>query len=170
MLNVFLLFFLITVFLVSGVGKLLSRATFEHTLIQLKLSRRATPFLSYAVPIGELLIVVCLLIPTVQLLGYVTAMLFCISFMWSGIRGIRAKKKVDCQCFGQLLEEKLGWNTLVKSAVLIFASAHNALAFVPVSIFDFSFVDLVSACFVAISILLIYGLASALMQGSRASG
>lgn len=157
-LNVFIQVFLITIFGVSGVGKLLHRSNFVHTLNQLQLSKWMPPVLSVLVPLGELLVCLCLLIPTAQVLGYGITLLLSMSFIWAGIRGIGAKKQVDCHCFGQFLEEKLGWNTLVKAILLIVVSAYSLWSHEAANLFLIDWLEVTCAIFVSIAVIMLYAL------------
>lgn len=155
-LNVFIQVFLITIFGVSGIGKLLHRSNFVHTLNQLPLSRWMPPVLSVLVPLGELLVCICLIIPTVQAFGYGITLLLSMSFIWAGIQGMSTKKQVDCHCFGQFLEEKLGWNTLVKAMLLIVVSAYSLWRNAAANLFLIDWLEVTCAIFVSIAVILLY--------------
>jgi|GEM_PF-3158278 uncharacterized membrane protein YphA (DoxX/SURF4 family) len=111
--------FLFCVFAVSGLAKWLSFASFRNTVAQLsRFPVKTAGAAAHLVIAAEIASGVMLLIDTLAICGAFTilalTLLFAALSLRSAVRGTDEK----CHCFGQLTDERLGVETLVKSAIL----------------------------------------------------
>lgn len=122
--NIFRIF-LSTVFISSGGVKLLYLDSFKNTINSL-LDRWAS-FLSILVPIAELVVGVLILSNHFKKLGEIGLLILLIVFAIATSLALSKKKKISCGCFGDLVSESFGWNTVFKIIVLFFLDTYLIL-------------------------------------------
>lgn len=111
--------FLFCVFAVSGLAKWISFAAFRNTVAQLsRLPGKTASVAAHLVIAAEIASGGMLLIDTLAVYGAFTMLammlLFAVLSLRPAVRGTGEK----CNCFGQLTDERLGMETLVKSLIL----------------------------------------------------
>src|SRR5690606_3772048 len=84
--------------------------------------RRYLILMSLHIPIVELVSVILLLIPNTRVAGIIVILLLLTMFMLVSVKAIIHKKKINCNCFGNLLPGQLGWVTLIRVFVLVILS------------------------------------------------
>ena len=107
---------MVLVFLFSGVTKLYDRLLFKHTLLLFPLM---TPLvavaLSYAIPLGELVLAVLLYFNLAEAKWAAVALLALFSAVAFLVRG----RNIPCSCFGNFGGQTLSAYTVIRNAVLI---------------------------------------------------
>ncbi|MBD3919085.1 hypothetical protein H8B09_09990 [Paenibacillus sp. PR3] len=160
--------FLATVFLFSGAAKLTSRFSFYETLSSIGFKDASARRLSWIFPFVEIVAAALLLIEPLRLPGEALLLCMLAGFIVVSIRAIRAKEqKVDCQCFGNLVEEPLGTATLVRSLVLAACLIPLLLHSEGTGLYQMAATDTVSAVFCSLGILMIYAIAAAFRSRYR---
>ena len=111
------------VFFVAGLAKLADRAGSQQALVDFGLPQRlARPF-GLALPLGELAVALLLIFNTTTWLGAIGTFSLLLIFI-AGISYNLAKgRQPDCQCFGNLHSEPIGWTTLVRNGLLALLAA-----------------------------------------------
>lgn len=160
---VFLHSFLAIVFLVSGVAKLLSRHSFYDTLLEIGLKENSSAkTVSWLFPLAEIVVAVLLLIERTRLTGAIMILAMLILFVMISIRALATKeKKINCQCFGNLVEESLGASTLIRSAVLFLCVIPLLLHREETGLYQLSGLEMEFAFLFSIGIIALYALLTA---------
>jgi hypothetical protein len=153
--------FIATVFVFSGTAKLFSRFSFLETLLLLGFTRTASRQLSWVFPIIEIAAAGMLVYEPLRLIGELMLLLMLFAFIVISIRMIRSKQKVDCQCFGDLVEEPMGTGTIVRSIVLAACVVPLLLHQEKTGLYALDFMEIASVIFTSLGILIIYALAAA---------
>lgn len=98
---------LVFVFLYTAANKLLEPRIFRYSLSQSPVLKQAADYITYALPVAELLTVILMIVPRTRLLGLyvVSAMLtvFTVYLIWM----VMFTPKLPCGCGGIIA--KLGW-------------------------------------------------------------
>lgn len=98
---------LVLLFTYTGLSKLLERETFAFTLSRSPLLQTIAPFLSWALPISELLLVILLIIPALQIWGLRLSLLLLTLMTLYLIYMIFYSNDLPCSCGGVLA--KMSW-------------------------------------------------------------
>lgn len=159
---------LATVFAVSAIAKLISRYSFYETLSAIGLKDTASGIVSWAFPLVELTAAGLLLAEPFRLAGELLILCMLAGFIAISIQAIREKgNRVDCQCFGDLVEEKLGAATLIRSfvlaACLVPLIAHQG----ETGLFDMEAMEVAAAVFSGLGIVMFYALSIAFWHRYR---
>ncbi|MEX3624948.1 MauE/DoxX family redox-associated membrane protein [Viridibacillus arvi] len=117
--SLFLITFLMVILTISGVSKLLNLSSFRETLLELGVFKKLAAFISFGVPLLELLIVISLVFKQTQYIGLSTLLILCVAFTCVTLYSIKLSKKIKCNCFGSLSDEKIGLNTFTHIILLI---------------------------------------------------
>ncbi len=153
--------FLATIFIFSAVAKLIARYSFFETLEAIGMNRLYSNIVSWAVPLFEILAGSLLLIEPLMVAGEVILLCLLTGFVVISIRAMRAKEqKVDCQCFGDLVEEPIGINTLIRSIVLIAFTVTLLLNAEETALYKMSTMDILAALFCSLGVIMLYALAT----------
>ena len=111
--------FLCCVFVISGLAKWMSFDSFRSTVAQLsRFPGKLASAAAHLVIAAEIVSGVMLIIDTLAVYGafmmLALMMLFAAFSLRAAVRGTKEK----CNCFGQLTDERLGMETLVKAVIL----------------------------------------------------
>lgn len=125
-------FALAAVLLLSGVAKLRDAESTRSVVQELRLPRWLWGrWFALALPVGELILAVCLLIPWPGLfvVASIAALLLCLAYWVVIARAMRFDPRPDCGCFGRIGDQRVSGRTLVRNSVLVvFAAVAMALA------------------------------------------
>lgn len=115
LLNV-LLDFSVLLFVFSGVTKLYDRLLFKHTLLQFPfMSEPVAGAISYALPLGELVLAVFLYFN----FGAAKWVAVSLLALFSAVAFLVRKRNIPCSCFGNIGGQTLSGYTVIRNAVLI---------------------------------------------------
>jgi hypothetical protein len=108
--------FLVLVFVISGVAKLLDRLLFKHTLMMLPFMTGGLARLtSVMLPTGELLLALALYCNFKMAKLAAVALLLSFSAVAFAVR----RRNIPCRCFGSIGGQTLSGHTVLKNAFLI---------------------------------------------------
>ncbi|WP_371321715.1 MauE/DoxX family redox-associated membrane protein [Robertmurraya korlensis] len=110
--------FLSLVFLISGTIKVLEYSNFKTTISKIGFKNKYLTLVSSGVVFIELLISGLILFNQTRLLASLIITILTSVFFYLSIKMIINGKSIDCNCFGSISEEKLGFNTIIKSLIL----------------------------------------------------
>lgn len=160
-LSVFIQLFVSVLFAVSSAAKLSKLSSFRDTLRQLRITPLWARYAKLAIPLLELAVCVLLLFPVASRYGAVLALLLLSSFAWASWRA--KGRMVTYHWFGGLVSEKLGIGLHTRHLVLFLLSIYLLLA--PASsILAISIMEICTAVFSSLGILVIYALGLTLRQ------
>jgi len=160
--------FLAAVFVVSAAAKLASRYSFYETLLAIGLKDSTSKQVSWLFPLVEIIAAGLLLFEPLRLIGEVVLLCMLAGFVVISIRAMRIKgQKVDCQCFGDLVEEPLGVATLIRSIVLIACLIPLLLRVEETGLYQMAAIDVLAAIFCSLGIIMLYALAVAFRNRIR---
>lgn len=121
--EVYMVFYITLVFFcmlcVSAASKVLSQSNFKKTLFDMGVPRAYIGLLAILIPLSELIIAGLLIIPMTQALAQWLLLCMFLIFTLAVGRAMATKKQADCNCFGSLSQEKLGWSTLIRLIILM---------------------------------------------------
>ena len=107
--------FLSTVLLVASISKLINVKIFRVSLKELQLNSAASYFFSWGIPVLEIVTATLLLFNYPFLsVGEVALFILLGGFSWSVWKAYKIGNDIKCNCFGNLVNEKIGLNTLLK--------------------------------------------------------
>jgi hypothetical protein len=115
----YFVFMLSGIFIAAAVQKLFSPAEFMKTLYGIGVPRRYRRLTAAAIPIAEAASVILLLIPKSRVVGGACLLALLFSFTIITVKAIVQKKKIECNCFGNIMPGTLGWGGLTRLIVLI---------------------------------------------------
>ncbi len=150
--------FISTIFLISSLGKLSGLSGFQASLTELELNKKAARVISYGVPIVELCLSVLLMLGSpYSILAEFGIFILLVGFSWSVWRARQIGSAVKCNCFGNLVNEKLGPSTIAKIVFILvfdlYLLMNNHLSR---DITDFPLSEICSMVYSSVSLFLIY--------------
>ncbi|MCD1257628.1 hypothetical protein B5M42_002090 [Paenibacillus athensensis] len=107
------------IFGLTGVLKLLAPSAMKHTLQAVGIPKPLSAAGAWLVPLLEIAAAALLLWPSTLRAGQLLALALTAGFAYAVIVALGSKQKIRCSCFGQFMEEHLGWGTAVRIAVLL---------------------------------------------------
>jgi thiol-disulfide isomerase/thioredoxin len=107
------------VFALAAATKLLDQPGVRETLRAFRVPARFVPAAALALPVGEGLVSVALLLTPTARPGGVLGALLLLTFMVGIAASMRRGERPDCHCFGQATSAPIGRGTLVRNAVLL---------------------------------------------------
>jgi peroxiredoxin len=111
------------VFFVAGLAKLADRAGSAQALVDFGIPQMlARPF-GLALPLGELAVALLLIFNTTTWLGAIGTFSLLLIFIVGISYNLAKGRQPDCQCFGKLHSEPIGWTTLVRNGFLALLAA-----------------------------------------------
>jgi len=117
-----LLFFarllLCAVFLVAGVAKLADLAGSRQAMRDFGVPDKLADFFGVLLPLAELALAVCLLVPLMSWFGAMGALALLLIFVAGIGYNLAQGRTPDCHCFGQLHSAPAGWSTLIRNLIL----------------------------------------------------
>ncbi|HLN63032.1 MAG TPA: MauE/DoxX family redox-associated membrane protein [Symbiobacteriaceae bacterium] len=152
--------FLIVVFLFSAATKFADSRSFEATLKELISSPALVRIGARAVPAFEALTALCLSWRPSQLVGQAGLLLLLLAFGWANWTVLSRKQTVACHCFGTLIPDDFGWNSVMRVVVL---AVVNICLFALRGMDNSSGIavtDWMNATFLSLGVLIIYALAT----------
>src|SRR4051794_9532261 len=108
-----------TVFLVAGLAKLADLKGTRKTVVDFGAPQWAAPLLGLLLPLSELATTILLLRQSTVLWGSVFAIALLFVFVIAISFNLARGRKPDCNCFGQIRSEPVGWPTLARNGLLI---------------------------------------------------
>lgn len=155
---------LATIFFISGVAKLASNYSFHETLIEIGFKENTfTKCVAWIFPLIEIASAGLVLSEKTRLIGEIMIFAMLTSFIMISIMVLRSKneKKIDCHCFGHLVEESLGTPTLIRSCVLALCVITLSLHREATGLFQLPAMEMASLFLCSIGIVALYTLLSA---------
>lgn len=159
----YLSFFMTVVFLTSSVSKFSSSKTFHRTLIRLGIKSQYTRILVWFIPLVELIVAVLLVTPGGQRAGQIALLILLLLFAFVVGQAVFRKIDTDCNCFGDVLPEKLGISTLVRLIILLGAAIYLIVS-EPVDLIHLPLDQLIHQAFASIGWFVAYILFMALAR------
>lgn len=116
--TLFVTILMILLFGYTGIAKLIDYENFKFSLSESPYIWWMAPFLSWALPIGELGIVLMLLIPRFRRLGlWLSFILMALFTVYIGVMLAIAPDDMPCSCGGIFEEMSWGWHLVVNAGV-----------------------------------------------------
>lgn len=119
MITPYLVFILAAIFIAAAIPKIISSEEFMKTLYGIGLPIRLLRITAIAIPVAETLFVIMLLLPQTYVVGGICLLVLQLSFSVITVKAIVQKKKIKCNCFGNIMPGELGWAGLVRLIILI---------------------------------------------------
>ncbi|MDQ0256829.1 hypothetical protein J2S74_004251 [Evansella vedderi] len=115
-----IMFHLVSLFIFSGMGKLLSLKDFVHHIINFEvLPKRLSLLYASLIPFLEILGAVFLLFDPTRMYGLAIILSLLISFSYGILRILKSGKKTNCNCYGKWMDTKVDYFTLGKVIYLL---------------------------------------------------
>jgi thiol-disulfide isomerase/thioredoxin len=114
------------VFAVAAIAKLRDRRGFASTLRDFGLAGTFAAAVGVAIPAGELLVALLLVVPATTIAGGALALLVLYAFTLVAGGALLLDKKPDCRCFGELRPTPVGAGTILRNALFAAAAAFVA--------------------------------------------
>lgn len=90
------------IFVVAVIEKMRSMTAFAAAITQfIQVERKTARFIAVAVLLFEMLVILLLTLPSSVTAGFILAVLLLILFSLVLFESIRARKQIDCNCFGK---------------------------------------------------------------------
>lgn len=120
-LQLFVAVFTATLFFISGVAKLIDRSAFSSAVEGYDLLPRfMTPFVTYVVPLAEILAAALICLPRVGVAGAILSMTLLFSFgVVVSLNLLRGRRDISCGCFGRSTKAGLSWFLVFRNLALI---------------------------------------------------
>ena len=160
--NLFFTTFLMVILTISGISKLLNLSSFKETLFEIGFSKKLSTILIYIVPSVELLIVILLIFKQTQYVGLFSTLILCLAFICVTLYSLKSSKKIKCNCFGSLTEEKLGVNTFAHITLLIIPVLYILFSKESKYILSYSFSEIGYATLLNMGLVMVYILISSM--------
>ncbi|MCR8845881.1 hypothetical protein NQ117_19545 [Paenibacillus sp. SC116] len=163
----FIQIFLSVIFLASTAPKFMNPLPFRRTLEQLGVTNKLIPLGSRVIPTTELIVALLILVEETRVFGQIGIGALLISFSWAvwKARG----KELDCNCFGNLLPEQFGAKTMSRIILLAIMVIYLFVNSQPTGLQATPIQEWLAALFITLSIMLGYGLLSAMQQFRKSS-
>ncbi len=107
------------VFLVSGAAKLADLTGSRRAVADFGVPERLARLAGPALPVVELAVSVCLVLPATAFVGALGALGLLVLFVLGISYNLATGKHPDCHCFGQIHSAPVGWTTLVRNFILV---------------------------------------------------
>jgi hypothetical protein len=157
--------FLFVIFIVAATTKLFAIADFRKTLTNLDFGKRLSQWISYILPLVELIGAFSLIF--LPIAGIWILLLLSLAFLIVIIRTLIAKKRVKCNCFGSLASGKLGLESLIRVIILISLLVILLLVNDAQTFSDISSFDMILESIISLSILFVYAVVQLYMQARK---
>lgn len=110
-----------------------------------------------SIPFLELVSGLLIFIPSLQSVAIISIILLLVTFIVVSLLMTRKEQKIDCNCFGSLINEQLGWPTIIRNSLLIILVLFlvvnkNYL----ISLEEIIILDLILSVLISIGIILFY--------------
>jgi hypothetical protein len=115
--------FLAGVFAFAGLTKAIGMRDFRWTLERLGIDEAHTAQVGLGVVGAELVAAVGLLISPAQTWPRMLVAALAVTFAFAGLTALKAKERIDCNCFGNLRRGFLGWRQVVLLPCLLLFAA-----------------------------------------------
>ena len=119
---------LAAMFLVAAVGKLRDRSGSQQAVADFGVPARYASSGAVALPIGELLITVGLLLDPTSRLGALAAALLLAVFVVAIVRVIGMGEAVECHCFGSVHSSAVGPRTIMRNGFAAALAVYVAIS------------------------------------------
>ncbi|NEW08668.1 hypothetical protein GK047_21975 [Paenibacillus sp. SYP-B3998] len=154
----------ITVFVFSGITKLLSYQSFRKTFLDLGFSSLLTRIGTILIPVVELCFGFMILNDKVRIISEVGLLFLLLIFTWVTHKALNIKKDIYCNCFGGTLPDKFGLNTYLKIFILFLMDLYLIFGQHSLDLSNVPFPTKCEIILTSIGILLIYLLVISLMN------
>jgi len=131
------------IFGLSGLLKLYSPSSMKSTLIALGIPKPLSSAGAWLVPLFELLTAGLLLTSATEWIGKILAFGLIGAFIYAVLVALLKKERIQCNCFGKLREDYLGWSTILRIAMLFIMNSYLTIAHQPASLAALQLEDLV---------------------------
>lgn len=149
--------FLISVFILSGIMKLIQPKSFRKTLDDLQFPKFISGTLTYLVPLLECAAAVLLIFPETRIVGELLIVALLIGFTFSVWKAARLKSAVACNCFGNLIPETIGLKTFYRIVVLLIIDA-AIFIFQEIEYLSGTITDWILAALLSVTVIALYSL------------
>jgi thiol-disulfide isomerase/thioredoxin len=109
---------LAVVFTVAAVAKLLDLTRSRRTMAAFGLSSRLAGPAGNTLPFVELAAAILLVIEPTAQVGGILALVLLLAFIGGMSYALAQGRTPDCNCFGQIAAEPIGWRTMVRNVIL----------------------------------------------------
>ncbi|ADU31017.1 MauE/DoxX family redox-associated membrane protein [Evansella cellulosilytica] len=153
---VFFQVFLIVIFIISGISKLISISNFIDTIKELGFSKKFSSVIAIMLSLLEVVVGVSLLFPAIFLLSFIGIFTLIICFSIATWKSFHIVDKVNCNCFGTLADESLGLGSVLKILILFFITVWLLINYNHISIWSHSSLEIITSVMITISTIIIY--------------
>lgn len=161
--------FLVAVLITSGFSKFFFLKSFRITIHNLGLSSRLAFFLSILIPLLECIIAILLISPRMEKLSEFSLVSLLLIFLIVVVYSLSKNKKVSCNCFGNLSEEKMGYQTIIRILLLLSLNILLIWKNNDFILINYSLIDLISMFLISFGIIIIYLFGQAFLQNQEHS-
>ncbi|MGG4554292.1 MauE/DoxX family redox-associated membrane protein [Paenibacillus humicus] len=143
---------------VSSITKIFNLTSFQKTIDQLEPIKIVKQLGAMTVIIIELIIGITILFKELLIFALILLFLLLLSFLWAAVRAMSLHRLIDCNCFGGVTNESLGWGTILKVVALALCGAALLLSSTTLNIWNYPLKDILGSLYFSISILTLYSL------------
>ncbi|KMJ56906.1 hypothetical protein AB685_19495 [Bacillus sp. LL01] len=148
--------FLASTFFISSVSKLNSRESFYKTLHTLGFHAKYNSFIFYMIVLSEMLISIFIIFSVSRMYAHLLIYLLLIIFIYVFYLVRKSGRDVNCNCFGDLTEERIGKFTLIKIGILFILNTSVWLYSVDATITSYPITIVIEMFSIATGIWLLY--------------
>ncbi|GGG71991.1 MauE/DoxX family redox-associated membrane protein [Paenibacillus radicis (ex Gao et al. 2016)] len=131
------------IFGLTGLLKLYSPSSMKNTLIAIGIPKPLSSAGAWLVPLLEILTAGLLLSSATVWIGEILAFCLIGGFIYAIFMALYKKEQIQCNCFGKLRDEYLGWGTILRVVVLLVMNSYITIANHPASLAAIKWEDLV---------------------------
>lgn len=152
--------FISVTFLISFITKIMSLNGFRTTISDLGIRKPFDVIGVFVTLFLEFIIFSFIIFEKTRVYAEVTLIVTLLIFTWSVNRSTKEKQDINCNCFGDILEEKLGTKTFIRILILGILNIILLFSSEPSSILDLNVIEVVLSVFTSVGLLLSYILIS----------
>ncbi|WP_176518768.1 MauE/DoxX family redox-associated membrane protein [Bacillus toyonensis] len=165
----FIQVFLAIIFLISAIAKLFSLKSFQHTLHNLGFSFKNQKLFSWFIPSLELIISMLIFIESTRFIAGIVVILLLVAFSAAVVKAILTGEKVNCNCFGSLTNDTIGWKTIVHILLILVLDVCLITTPEVSNLYVAPLEEIFSSIVLSIGIFITYALGSSLFDFYQAS-
>ncbi|MGE6963868.1 MauE/DoxX family redox-associated membrane protein [Bacillus thuringiensis] len=165
----FIQVFLAIIFIISAITKLFSLKSFQHTLHTLGFSFKNQKLFSWLIPSLELIISMLIFTESTRFIAEIVVILLLLAFSTAVVKAVLTGKKVNCNCFGSLTDDKIGWKTIVHILLILLLDVWLITTPEVSNLYSASLEEIVSSIALSLGIFITYVLGASLYDFYQAS-
>ncbi|WP_155972707.1 MauE/DoxX family redox-associated membrane protein [Paenibacillus sp. Leaf72] len=150
--------FCFIVFIFSGISKIVSKEEFGKTVSSLLESKKLVRITVIVVPFFEIVAAALMLFADTKWISKILILGLLGAFLVASFIAISKKRSVSCNCFGNLIPEKLGYDSFYKISFLIIVDAFLMLDTSNYTLLNGPIENIVVSVIVSTVVLVVYGI------------